>query len=240
MTNHPDLFAALAAPFTGDGEVKSRAQGGRQIAYVTARTVMNRLDDVLGPENWWDEYPVVSEHSVVCALSVLLSDGRVLTKRDAGGAAGMADAGDDDKSMFSDAFKRAAVKFGVGRYLYRDGVPGFARASSAAEPKQPAPRPQPQTAPDPKRGRDRLPSQARPQSTPEPDRPRDGKALYRWCKTVEERKGVGMLKYLSNWGKLQDFGGRVVEWDGDQVYAAWQEGRRKLEAMESQPEEVNA
>jgi hypothetical protein len=54
MTQHPDLFAALAAAFDPD-EVKHRSQGGRQLEYVTARTVMNRLDDVLGPENWWDD-----------------------------------------------------------------------------------------------------------------------------------------------------------------------------------------
>ena len=127
MTQHPDLFAALAAPFDPD-EVKLRSQAGRQLHYVTARTVMNRLDDVLGPENWWDDF-VPLEHSVICRLTIRLPDGTVLTKSDAGGYAGMADPGDDDKSGFADAFKRAAVKFGVGRYLYRDGIPKFARES---------------------------------------------------------------------------------------------------------------
>jgi hypothetical protein len=47
MTQHPDLFAALAAPFETE-EVKVRSQTGRQLHYVTARTVMNRLDNVLG------------------------------------------------------------------------------------------------------------------------------------------------------------------------------------------------
>jgi len=54
MTQHPDLFAALAAPFESH-EVKLRSQTGRQLTYITARTAMNRLDNVLGPENWWDE-----------------------------------------------------------------------------------------------------------------------------------------------------------------------------------------
>src|SRR5262245_28310598 len=125
MTQHPDLFAALAAPFDPD-EVRVRSQAARQLHYVTARTVMNRLDDVLGPENWWDDF-VPLEHSVMCRLTIRLPDGSILTKSDAGGYAGMADPGDDDKSGFADAFKRAAVKFGVGRYLYRDGIPRFAR-----------------------------------------------------------------------------------------------------------------
>src|SRR5271156_3857778 len=123
MTKHPALFAALAAPFD-PSELKLRSQAGRQLPYVTARNVMNRLDEVLGPENWWDDF-VPLEHSVICRLTIRLPDGTVLTKCDAGGYAGLADPGDDDKSGFADAFKRAAVKFGVGRYLYRDGVPAF-------------------------------------------------------------------------------------------------------------------
>jgi len=125
MTQHRDLFAALAAPFEPE-EVKLRTQAGRQLHYVTARTVMNRLDEVLGPENWWDDF-VPLEHSVICRLTIRLPDGQILIKSDAGGYAGMADPGDDDKSGFADAFKRAAVKFGVARYLYRDGIPKFAR-----------------------------------------------------------------------------------------------------------------
>ena len=138
MTQYPDLFAALAAPFEPH-EVKVRsAQAGRQLHYITARTAMNRLDNVLGPENWWDEY-VPSENSVLCRLTIRLPDGSTLTKADAGGYAGMADSGDDDKSGFSDAFKRAAAKFGVARYLYRDGVPTFVREREPAVEPSPAP-----------------------------------------------------------------------------------------------------
>ena len=90
---------------------------------------MNRLDEVLGPENWWDDF-VPLEHSVICRLTIRLPDGTILTKCDAGGYAGLADPGDDDKSGFADAFKRTAVKFGVGRYLYRDGVPRFSSAGT--------------------------------------------------------------------------------------------------------------
>src|SRR3982750_172915 len=117
MTKHPDLFAALAAPFD-QSEVKIRSQNSRQLMYITARTAMNRLDNVLGPENGWDRY-VPGEKSVLCELSIRLPDGTTLTKSDAGGYAGMADSGDDDKSGFSHAFKRAAGQFGSGPYPYR-------------------------------------------------------------------------------------------------------------------------
>jgi hypothetical protein len=122
-TRHYDyIFAALMAPFTGKDEVKTLPKAGKP-KYVTARTVMNRLDEVLGPQNWWDEYTTGGENSVLCRLTIRLPDGSTLTKCDAGGFAGMADHGDDDKSGYSDAFKRAALKFGVARYIRNDGVP---------------------------------------------------------------------------------------------------------------------
>jgi hypothetical protein len=116
-----DIWRRLAAPFDLS-EIKHRPQGKIQLTYVTARTVMNRLDEVLGPPNWWDSY-LPMENSVLCTLTLKLLDGTTVSKQDAGGYAGMSDQGDDDKSGYSDSFKRAAVKFGVGRYLYRDGIP---------------------------------------------------------------------------------------------------------------------
>jgi hypothetical protein len=56
MTSHPDLFAALAASFEPN-EVRLGSQTGRPLHDITARIAMNRLDNALGPENWWDESP---------------------------------------------------------------------------------------------------------------------------------------------------------------------------------------
>ncbi len=224
MTKYPDLFAALAAPFATH-EVKIRpAQGGRQLHYITARTAMNRLDEILGPENWWDEY-TPSSNSVLCKLTVRLPDGSIVTKADAGGYAGMADQGDDDKSGFSDAFKRACAKFGIARYLYRDGVPQFVRErepSIEATPEPlvngsdhgPTPRPQPSG----RRG--------------EASIPRTGKALFAWVKDMEARHEVGILRYLNGWGKLQEFPGRMIDWDADQVAFAYQEAIRKIQSIQ--------
>lgn len=93
------------------------------VPYVDARTVLDRLDRVVGPEGWHDEYQVLADAErtlkdergerqerlveVKCHLTVL-----GVTKEDVG-------EGDSLKAAFSDALKRAAVKFGVGRYLYR-------------------------------------------------------------------------------------------------------------------------
>jgi hypothetical protein len=231
MTKHPDLFAALAAPFEPH-EVKVRSAAGRQLHYITARTAMNRLDNVLGPENWWDEY-VPNENSVLCRLTIRLPDGSTLTKADAGGYAGMADSGDDDKSGYSDGFKRAAVKFGVARYLYRDGVPTFVQERvSVTAPAEPAPAPaEPSAAPA--HATTHAPAApARNGSTPASP-PRSGKALFAWTKDQEQRYEVGLLKYLNQWAKLQDFPGRMVDWDAEQVGLAYQEACRKLQALQS-------
>jgi hypothetical protein len=232
MTQFPDLFAALAAPFDAS-EVRTRSHAGRQFHYITARTAMNRLDNVFGPENWWDEY-IPGEHSVLCRLTVRLPDGSTLTKSDAGGYAGMPDQGDDDKSGFSDAFKRTAVKFGVGRYLYRDGVPVFAKTPDSGprtEESALPPTPQPIVpSPGPQ------PSAHRPDSSEKA--PRSGRALFAWTKDQEQRHEVGLLKYLNSWAKLQDFPGRMVDWDADQVNQAYAEGCRKLQSITTGHAEV--
>ena len=229
MTKFPDLFAALAAPFE-QHEVKVRpAQGGRQLQYITARTAMNRLDSVLGPENWWDEY-VPLENSVICKLSVRLADGQVVTKADAGGYAGMADQGDDDKSGFSDAFKRAAAKFGVARYLYRDGVPAFVRERQPSVenvPAEPASNGNGQSAPATKE----VPARSS-NGNGNGNVPRSGKALFAWTKDMEQKHEVGLLKYLNGWAKLQEFPGRMIDWDNDQVALAHAEAVRKLQSIQ--------
>ena len=221
MTKFPDLFAALAAPFESR-ELKARpSPGGRQLSYITARTAMNRLDSVLGPENWWDEY-LPSDHSVHCKLSIRLPDGSVVTKADAGGYAGMADQGDDDKSGFSDSFKRACAKLGIARYLYGDGVPQFVQDR---EPSVEAPAAEPNRAP----ARQAAAASPRPR---EGNIPRTGKGLFAWTKDMEARHEVGLLKYLNGWAKLQEFPNRMIDWDGEQVAMAYDEAIRKVQSIQ--------
>jgi len=199
MTQHLDLFAALAAPFEPD-EVKVRSQAGRSLPYITARTIMNRLDDVLGPSNWWDDYQPL-EHSVICRLTVRLPDGTTLTKCDAGGYAGMADPGDDDKSGFADAFKRAAVKFGVGRYLYRDGVPKFAQHDPKTR-RDPAPSPPVSATAAPALTKDKEAVAQTPRREPAADSaaaPRTGRALFAWAKKQDELNNYGLVQHLNSW-----------------------------------------
>jgi hypothetical protein len=239
MTKHRNTFTALAAPFAA-GEVKARPHGNRQLSYVTARTVMNRLDSVLGPENWWDDYQPL-EKSVICRLSIRLPDGQVLTKADAGGYAGMADAGDDDKSGYSDAFKRAAVKFGVGRYLYRDGVAELTGSPSSAaqipagvsapEPavRSPAPTPVVAGSQDAQgRGGPRVYGQARAQPR-ENKRPTTGEDLHYFCRhnTIDPN----LTNWVCNGFEPQGFPAKLVDWTPDEVRQAWPSIREHLETV---------
>jgi hypothetical protein len=116
------LTQALAEPFD-PREVRFKpavVSGNRAmaIAYVDARVIQDRLDDVLGVAGWQDEYDCLPDGGVVCRLRLRLGD-EWITKMDVGSPSEQPDEGDRRKASFSDALKRAAVKFGIGRYLYR-------------------------------------------------------------------------------------------------------------------------
>jgi hypothetical protein len=116
------ITAALAAPFD-PSEVRFKpavVSGNRALAlaYVDARVIQDRLDEVLGVLGWQDDYDCRPEGSVVCRLRLRIGN-RWITKVDVGGPSEQPDGGDRLKAAFSDALKRAAVKFGIGRYLYR-------------------------------------------------------------------------------------------------------------------------
>jgi hypothetical protein len=117
-----ELLARLAEPFD-PSEVKFKAQVVRAsralaVAYVDARVVEDRLDRVFGPGGWQDAYTVLPNGSVMCVLRVKIG-GEWIEKSDVGSVSEQPDEGDRLKSAFSDALKRAAVKLGIGRYLYR-------------------------------------------------------------------------------------------------------------------------
>jgi hypothetical protein len=185
---------------------------------------------------------------VICRLTIRLPDGSTLTKADAGGYAGMADPGDDDKSGFADAFKRAAVKFGVARYLYRDGIPKFAREAlrgrveveQAAAPVPPAAVDFSSAPAQPQAQSQAAPAAAPPSLNPAPRNgedgqnvPRNGRALFAWTKDQDEKYEYGLLKHINAWAKRQDFPGRMVDWEGEQVTRAYSEACRKIRAIQS-------
>ncbi|RJQ10643.1 MAG: hypothetical protein C4551_02420 [Bacillota bacterium] len=114
-----EIMAALREPFP-DNDVEWRV--GREskdgtkmslLAYLTARAIMERLDDVFGIDGWCDSYERWGEKSIKCRLSIRIG-GEWVTREDGADETEF----EGTKGGFSDALKRAAVKFGVGRYLY--------------------------------------------------------------------------------------------------------------------------
>ncbi len=91
------------------GATTKNKDKGIALAYIDARDVMERFDDVFGAENWQCEYPFKG----CCRIGVLINDRWVWKSNGAGETQVEA-----DKGQYSDAFKRAAVLWGVGRYLY--------------------------------------------------------------------------------------------------------------------------
>ncbi len=94
---------------------------GIALAYVDARDVMKRLDDVCGIEGWQNRYSHVTAQGVVCEIGIRSSLANLeklysewLWKSNGAGETTV----EGEKGALSDAFKRAAVLWGVGRYLY--------------------------------------------------------------------------------------------------------------------------
>jgi hypothetical protein len=116
-----ELAADLAAPFPRDA-ISWRAQSltgagdkAMALAYIDARDVMRRLDEVCGPFNWSDSYHETPTGTSVCTIAIRCPvDGAWVSKSDGAGATDV----EAEKGRLSDAFKRAAVKWGIGRYLY--------------------------------------------------------------------------------------------------------------------------
>ena len=82
------------------------------VAYIDSRDVQKLLDEVVGAENWQDKY--YSENGMLfCSIGIKCGDEWVW-KTDTGSESNM----DAQKGHSSDAFKRAAVKWGIGRFLY--------------------------------------------------------------------------------------------------------------------------
>lgn len=114
------IAAELAAPFAPE-DVEWRAQGKagadgktQVLPYIDARAVQDRLDAVVGIAGW----SFTLEPLVMDKGELMVARGRLaiwgISKDDIGTASNF----EASKGTASDALKRAAVQWGVGRYLY--------------------------------------------------------------------------------------------------------------------------
>lgn len=117
-----ELRQALAAPFSNadiEWRVSATTQDkskGLAVPYVTNRAIQNRLDGTVGIDGWQNEFrPWKDGKAQLCGISIYFHEQKQwLTKWDG------ADDSDFEsvKGGLSDSMKRAAVEWGVGRYLY--------------------------------------------------------------------------------------------------------------------------
>lgn len=114
-----DLLKKLREPFRKEelefrvGATNNDKSMGLALAYVQARAIQNRLDELFGVDGWIVSYKEISA-GFICSLSIKIND-RWVTKED---GAGMTEY-ESVKGGISNAFKRVASSgFGIGRYLY--------------------------------------------------------------------------------------------------------------------------
>ena len=102
------------------GSTNADKTKGMALAYIDARDVMQRLDEICGAL-WQAEYVPMPNGTCCCRVGIKVVDDWVWRSN---GAINLTDSDKADqkemteKGSYSDAFKRAAVLWGVGRYLY--------------------------------------------------------------------------------------------------------------------------
>ncbi len=119
MANDTELLAKLKEPFDPKfvkwrvGATTADKSKGIALAYIDAREVMKRLDDVFGVTGWQSRFSHVTERMVTCEIGAKVNNEWVWKSDGAGDTAVEA-----EKGSLSDALKRTAVLWGIGRYLY--------------------------------------------------------------------------------------------------------------------------
>lgn len=131
------VFARLAAPFPGKaiswrpGQTTKDKKKAQALAYVDARDVQTRLEEVLGFD--WDieHYGIGTDH-VCCRIVITLPSGKKVSRTngcwvgnvEVSANGGKVESKEEDRAdreakwALSDAFKRSATMFGVAKYLY--------------------------------------------------------------------------------------------------------------------------
>ena len=117
-----DLMQGLQAPFKACeiewrvGSTTKDKSKGLALAYVTNRAIQNRLDDMFGVFGWRNDYREWKGKGQLCGISIWDDEKKEwITKWDGADDSNM----EATKGGLSDAMKRAAYQWGIGRYLYK-------------------------------------------------------------------------------------------------------------------------
>ena len=159
-------FQKLSATFPADriswrvGSTNKDKTKGLALAYIDARDVQDRLDEVCGPQNWQNRFSH-ADSKTICEIGIRV-DGEWIWKANGAGDTDF----EAEKGAISSSFKRAAVMWGIGKYLYdlsniwveieplgksykiKDGErPKLMKALGHSAPAKKSPEPQEETAP---------------------------------------------------------------------------------------------
>lgn len=138
------IMARLAAPFPPDvvswrpGGTTKDGKKAQALAYIDARDVQGRLDDVFGLM-WETEHYNAGDDHICCRITVTLPNGQKISRTNGCWVGnvevtphnGKVESKEEDRAdreakwALSDAFKRAASLFGIGKYLYDMPSPYF-------------------------------------------------------------------------------------------------------------------
>lgn len=136
-----DIWTKLRAPLPPEAIQQRQGQGNRMLDYIDRPAVWERLDSLVAGE--WDFHAELIPGSSGNGDEPFAVKGRLsvlgVTREDIG-------QGKDMKEAATDAFKRCAVHFGIGRELYAKGHTPARQA--AAHPRAAAPAPAPQRRTD--------------------------------------------------------------------------------------------
>jgi hypothetical protein len=112
-------LTVLIAPLTVqeiEWRVQSQTKDGQKIVvvpYITNRCVMQRFDEQFGWAGWQNEIKEI-EGGFLCTITAVLPGGEIVRKTDGASRTAV----EPVKGGISDAMKRCAVQFGLGRSLY--------------------------------------------------------------------------------------------------------------------------
>jgi hypothetical protein len=148
--NSQDIARQLAEPFPEEME-KTLVKSGISLIYLPISEVINRLNKVLGVENWSFEIISVRRDEVdvdeiIAHVSLSAQiDGKSIVKHGFGGQTVKrqrkdnkpVDLGNDFKGAVSDALKKAAQQLGIGLYLARSADAMDAEDAIHSAPQQP-------------------------------------------------------------------------------------------------------
>lgn len=111
-------FPAHAVQWRAQVVTKAKGEGyaALALAYIDARDVMARLDEVCTPMWWQSEHFDAGGGKLGCRIGIF-TDRLWIWKSDGAGDTDV----EAEKGAFSSALKRAAVSWGIGRYLYDMG-----------------------------------------------------------------------------------------------------------------------